>query len=45
MGIVRTPGTNPYVKQDLPTNKMDLEVTIILRELSQILAAAGNDSH
>ena len=24
---------------------MDSEVTIILRELSQILAAAGNDSH
>ena len=45
MGTIRTPKTNPYVKQDLPTNKMDSKVLIIMRELSQILAAAGNYSH
>ena len=45
LGTVRTRGTNPCVKQDLPTNKMDLKVLISMREFSQILAAAGNDSH
>ena len=41
MGIVRTPETNPCVKKDLPTNKMDSKVIISMRELSQILATAG----
>ena len=45
MGTVRTLGTNPCVKQDLPTNKLDSKVLISMRELSQILAAAENDSH
>ena len=45
MGTVRTPGNNPYVKKDLPTNNMDSKVFISMRELSQILETAGNDSH
>ena len=45
LGIVRTLGTNPCVKQDLPKTKMDPKVLISMRELSQILAATGNDSH
>ena len=45
MGTVRTPGTNPCVKQDLPTNDMDSKVLISMRELYLILATARNDSH
>ena len=45
MGTVRTPKTNPYVKQDLPTNNMDSKVLISMREISQILVVAGNYSH
>ena len=45
MGAVRTLETNPRVRQDLPTNNMDSKVLISMRELSQILAATGNDSH
>ena len=41
MGAVRTPETNPCVKQDLSIDKMDSKVLIIMRELSQILAIAG----
>ena len=41
MGAVRTPETNPCVKEDLSTNKMDSKVLISMRELSQILATTG----
>ena len=39
------PKTNPFVKQDLSTYQMDSKVSISMIELSQILAAAGKDSH
>ena len=41
MGTVRTLETNPCVKQDLPTNKMDSKVLISMIELSQLLTTAG----
>ena len=41
MGDVRTLDTNPCVKWGLSTNKMDVEVTISLIKLSQILTVAG----
>ena len=41
MGGVRTPETNPCVKQDLSTEKMDSEVLISMRELSQTLETTG----
>ena len=41
MDIVRTPGTNPCVKENLPTNKMDSKVLISMRELSWILVEVG----
>ena len=41
MGVVRAPTTNPFVKQDLPTNQMDSKVFISMREISQLLAIAG----
>jgi hypothetical protein len=40
LGVLRTPDTNPCVRQDPSTNKMDLKVTISLGELSQILASS-----
>jgi hypothetical protein len=44
LGVSRTPDTNPYVRLDPSTNKMDSKVTISLGELSQILEAAGISS-
>ena len=41
MGAVRTPETNPSVKQYLSTNEMDSKVLISMRELSELLATAG----
>ena len=40
-GLVRTLGTNPYVKEDLTTNDMDSKVLIGMREISQLLEIAG----
>jgi hypothetical protein len=39
LGVLITLDTNPYVRQDPLTSRMNSEETIILRELSQILAS------
>ena len=44
-GVVRTPGTNPCVRQEKTTNKIDSEVIINLGKNSQILVAVGNSSY
>ena len=44
MGVIRTLCTNPCVRQDPSTNKMDSKMIMSIREFSQILAAVGISS-